>query len=118
MVYMPSEIQYPPHEPFSRGVSSSGYSDDLPVSEHSEENPAEVGFWVHLHFAMIQCGYEWSDETDACLKGMKNRQKSLDSYRGADTAREEYNRLKAKWEDYEEKLEEWLAEHPTDEAEV
>ena len=93
------------------------FDEALPVlGEGGADDPAEVGFWAHLHFAMIQCGYDWYDETDACLKGLRNRLKSLAAYRGADAAREEYDRLAAEWDAYEDELDSWLAEHPTGEA--
>jgi hypothetical protein len=94
------------------------FDDPLPaVADESEENLTGVGFWTHLHYEMIQCGYDWYDETDACLKGMKFRVKTLASDLDPAAAREEYNRLKDEWEAYEDALEEWLAEHPDDEAE-
>lgn len=90
---------------------------ELPaVAEQTDENLPGIGFWTMYHDAMVQCGYNWYDETDACLKGMKNRLKSLASYEGADAAREEYDRLLAEWETYENELETWLDENPTDEA--
>ncbi|QLG60965.1 hypothetical protein [Halorarum salinum] len=93
------------------------FDDPVPVlGEGDEDDPAGVGFWAHLHFAMVQCGFDWYDETDACLKGLKNRLKSLAAYRGADAARAEYDRLAAEWDGYEAELDEWLDEHPTGEA--
>ena len=48
-----------------------------------------------------------------CQKAMKNRLKSIADYRGADAAREEYERLLAEWQAHEEELERWLDEHQT-----
>ena len=67
---------------------------------------------------MIQAGYDWYDETAACQKAMQNRLKSIASYRGADAAREEYERLLAEWEAHRDELERWLAENPTGQATV
>ncbi|UIO99968.1 hypothetical protein Hbl1158_00945 [Halobaculum sp. CBA1158] len=93
------------------------FEESLPaVGEAADENPAGVGFWAHLHFAMIQAGYDWYDETEACLKGLRNRLKSLASYRGGDAARREYERLREDWQAYGDELETWIAEHPTGEA--
>ncbi|SIR07198.1 hypothetical protein SAMN05421858_1319 [Haladaptatus litoreus] len=93
------------------------FDDPLPIiGEASDDNLAGVGFWAMYHYAMIQCGFDWYDETEACLKGMQNRLESLASYEGADAAREEYDRLLAEWETYREELETWFDEHPTGEA--
>ena len=93
------------------------FDEPLPVVDtESAENLIGVGFWSHLHYAMIQCGYDWYDETDAYLKGMKFRVKTIASDFDPDAAREEYLRLQAEWEAYEDELEEWLAEHPDGEA--
>jgi len=51
-----------------------------------------------------------------CQKMMKNRLKSIVDYRGADAAREEYDRLLAEWQAHEEELERWLDENPTGQA--
>lgn len=94
------------------------FEETLPaVGGGDADNPIGIGFWVVLHDAMVQCGYDWYDETDACLKAMGNRLKSIASYRGADAAREEYERVRAAWAAHEAELAEWLAEHPTGEAE-
>lgn len=96
---------------------SSEFEEALPaVDEESPENPLQLGFWAVIHDMMVQCGYDWYDETAACQKAMKNRLKSLAAYRGADAAREEYERLLAEWEAYEDELERWLDENPTGEA--
>lgn len=86
------------------------------VGSEGEANPKGLGFWAALHDALVQCGYDWYDETDACLKAMQNRLKSIASYRGADAAREEYHRLLEAWRDHEAALERWLEEHPTGDA--
>ena len=93
------------------------FDDPLPaVDDATERNRTGVGFWAHLHYAMLQCGYDWYDETDACLKDMKFRLKTLVSDRDADAARAEYERLKAELDAYGEELEEWIEEHPNGEV--
>ena len=86
------------------------------VGDEADENPIGLGFWAALHDVMVQCGYDWYEETDACQKAMKNRLKSIASYRGADAAREEYERLLDEWQAHGEELERWLDEHPTGQA--
>lgn len=96
---------------------SSQFEESLPaVDEESPENPLQLGFWAVIHDLMVQCGYDWYDETVACQKAMKNRLKSIAAYQGADAAREEYKRLLAEWKAYEDELEQWLDENPTGEA--
>lgn len=93
------------------------FEDPLPaVGPGGDDDPAEIGMWAHLHDAMVQTGYDWYDETDLCLKATRNRLKSIAAYRGADAAREEYDRIAAEWGAYEDELEEWLDAHPTGEA--
>ncbi len=69
--------------------------------------------WSLVHALFVQCGYNWYDETDACLRAMQNRLKSIAHYRGEDAARAEYERLREAWDAHEAELEEWLAENPT-----
>lgn len=93
------------------------FEEPLPaVGDERDENPIELGFWAALHDAMVQCGYDWYEETAACQKAMQNRLKSIASYRGADAARDEYERVLAEWRAHEEELERWLDEHPTGRA--
>ncbi|MFB6227231.1 MAG: hypothetical protein ABEH88_01385 [Halobacteriales archaeon] len=93
------------------------FEDAIPsVGEGDGENPIGIGFWVVLHDTMVQCGYDWYDETEACLKAMENRLKSIGAYRGASAARDEYERVLSEWEAHGEELAEWLAENPTGEA--
>lgn len=87
-----------------------------PVGDERDENPLELGFWAVVHDMMVQCGYDWYDETAACRKALKNRLKSIASYRGADAARDEYERVLAEWQAHEEELERWLDENPTGRA--
>ncbi|AUX08208.1 hypothetical protein AArcSl_0558 [Halalkaliarchaeum desulfuricum] len=95
------------------------FEEPLPVvGERSEDNPVGFGFWAVIHYAMIQCGHDWDDETDACLMAMKNRLESIAAYRGADAAREEYERLLQEWQDHRAELERWLEDHPTGETTV
>jgi hypothetical protein len=93
------------------------FEDSIPaVGEEGDEYPIGIGFWTALHDVMVQCGYDWYDETDACQKAMKNRLKSIASYRGTDAAREEYERLLDEWRAHEDELERWLDEHSTGQA--
>ena len=95
------------------------FSDPLSVIDDSAEaNSLNYGYYVVIHYVMVQAGHDWYDETDACLRAMEGRVKSIAHYRGAEAAREEYNRLRAEWADFEEKVEEWIAEIPAGEAEV
>ncbi|MFC6825801.1 hypothetical protein [Halopelagius fulvigenes] len=89
-----------------------------PVGDERDGNPLAFGFWAVIHYAMIQCGYDWYEETAACGKAMRNRLKSVAAYRGADAAREEYDRLPAELEAYEAELEAYLDAHPTSEATI
>lgn len=86
------------------------------VGDETEENPIGLGIWAVLHDLLVQCGYDWYDETSACQKMLRNRLKSIASYRGAEAAREEYDRLLGEWEAYEAELDDWLDEHPTGNA--
>lgn len=93
------------------------FDDPIPmVGEEHAENPKGVGFWAAVHDLLTQCGYHWYDETAMCEKALRNRLKSIASYRGADAAREEYERILAAWKAHEAELETWLAEHPTGQA--
>lgn len=86
------------------------------IGDEHDENPKGVGFWAAIHDIVTQCGYDWYDETAMCQKAMKNRLKSIASYRGAEAAREEYERLLAEWRAHEAELERWLDENPTGQA--
>lgn len=93
------------------------FEEPLPaVGDEGDGNPAGLGFWAVLHDTMVQCGYDWYDETDACQKAMKNRLKSIASYRGAGAARDEYDRLLAEWQAHGDELDCWLDENPTGQA--
>lgn len=87
-----------------------------PVGDGGDENPVPIGFWAALHDVLVQCGYNWYDETAACQKAMKNRMKSIAAYRGAEAAWEEYDRLLAEWQAFGEELERWVADNPTGET--
>lgn len=90
------------------------YDEPLPaVGEVGDDNPIGIGFWAAMHDMFTQCGYDWYDETEACLKAMQNRLKSIASYRGAEAAREEYEAIRDEWAAVEAELDEWLAAHPT-----
>lgn len=93
------------------------FREPLPmVGDEHDENPVEIGFWAAIHDILVQCGYDWYDETAMCQKALKNRLKSIASYRGAEAARDEYERLLAEWRAHEEELERWLDENPTGQA--
>ncbi|WP_135829190.1 hypothetical protein [Halorussus halobius] len=93
------------------------FGEPLPaVGDDRDGNPIELGFWAVLHDLFVQCGYDWYDETTACRKMLRNRLKSIASYRGADAAREEYEQLLAEWRAHGDALERWLDENPTGNA--
>lgn len=93
------------------------FEEQLPaVGDDSEANPLGIGFWSSIHNLLVQCGYNWYDETALCQKALQNRLKSIASYRGAEAAREEYHRLRDEWRAYEAELETWLDENPTGQA--
>ncbi|WP_248910904.1 hypothetical protein [Halocatena marina] len=91
-------------------------TDDAPTSKDKVIDG--YGYWVVIHYLMAQAGYDWYDETDACLTAMQNRVKSIAAYRGAEAARAEYERLLSEWKSHREDLEQWLEEAPTGEATV
>lgn len=76
-----------------------------PVGEKNDDNPLGLGFWSAFHNMMVMCGYNWYDETAVCQRAMKSRVKSIASYRGAEAAREEYQRLLDEWQTYQQELE-------------
>lgn len=96
------------------------FPESLPLLnvETTSGDTIRYGYWVVIHYAMIQAGYNWYDETDACLRSMQNRLKSIAHYRGADPAREEYKRLLMEWKSHREDLERWLEETTTGEGEI
>lgn len=54
------------------------FDDQLPVvGETTDANPGPVNFWTIIHLAMLQNGYDWYDEMDACSKAIRNRSLSL-----------------------------------------
>lgn len=59
------------------------------VGESSEDDPVPIGFWAMIHFLMKQQGYDWYQEIDACTMAIKNRLRSLATFHGEATAREE-----------------------------
>lgn len=93
------------------------FDDPMPaVGESGEVNPRGIGFWAVMHDQLVQCGYDWYDETAACRKAMENRLKSIAAYRGADAARAEYEAILADWTAHRDELEAWLEANPTGEA--
>jgi hypothetical protein len=91
------------------------FDEDLPAAPDrgGEGDPIGIGVWALLHDLLVQLGYDWYDETDAAMRMLRNRLRSIAAYRGADAAREEYDRLRREWCDHEGELEAWLEEHPT-----
>lgn len=85
-----------------------------PVPELDDENPPGIGMWSLVHSMYVQCGYDWYDESAASLRALQSRVKSNASYRGADAAREEYQRLLKEVQAYETHLETWVDEQPRD----
>ncbi|MFB6177718.1 MAG: hypothetical protein ABEI99_11355 [Halobaculum sp.] len=94
------------------------FEEPLPAAPDPDDDNPGIGAWALLHDLLVQCGYDWYDETDACLRAMQNRLKSVAAYQGADAAREEYERIRSAWADHEAELESWLADNPTGEASV
>jgi hypothetical protein len=95
------------------------FDGSLPAApEPTDENPAGLGLWSLVHALYVQCGHDWYAETDASLRALRNRVKSIARYRGVDAARTEYERLRAAWADYEATLDAWLAAHETGVATV
>ncbi|WP_430504338.1 hypothetical protein [Haloparvum sp. PAK95] len=86
------------------------------VGEEGPENPKGIGFWAAVHDLLVQCGFHWYDETRMCEQALRNRLKSIAAYRGADAAREEYERIRAAWDAHEDELEAWLDANPTGHA--
>lgn len=86
------------------------------VGEEGPENPKAIGFWAAVHDLLTQCGFHWYDETAMCERALRNRLQSIAAYRGADAAREEYERIRSAWEAHEEELEAWLDANPTGSA--
>jgi hypothetical protein len=95
------------------------FDGSLPAApEQTAENTHGLGMWSLVHALYVQCGYDWYDETDASLRAMQNRLKSIASYRGADAAREEYRRLLDAWRAHEDELTAWLDDHETGTASI
>lgn len=95
----------------------SEFEDPLPVApEPSDTDLLGVGMWSLMHSLYVQCGYDWYDENDTCVRALQNRLKLLAAYRGADAAREEYERIREAWVEYGEELERWLVKNTVDEA--
>ncbi|MFB6193777.1 MAG: hypothetical protein ABEI75_01815 [Halobaculum sp.] len=93
--------------------------DDLPVDpSRDDDDPVGIGVWTLLHDVLVQAGYDWYDETDAAVRMIENRLRSVAAYRGADAAREEYDRITERLDRAGDDLEEWLAENPTGDASV
>ncbi len=93
------------------------FEEPLPAAPgRSDANPGGIGMWSMVHSVYVQCGYDWYDETDACVRALQNRLKSLAAYRGGDAARDEYERIRQAWVAFEAELDDWLAEQQTGEA--
>jgi hypothetical protein len=95
------------------------FEEPLPaVDDLGEGNPAGVGFWALFHYLCIQSGYDWYEETDMYLRGLRNRVKSVATYRDETAAREEYERIREAVLAMEDHLDEWFDEHPTGEGTI
>lgn len=97
------------------------FPDGLPAAPDSDSGDADdigAGMWSLVHSLYVQSGYDWYEENDASLRALESRVKSVAKYRGADAAREEYDRLLEELVDFEDELESWLDEHPTGEASI
>lgn len=95
------------------------FEDPLPaVGEPGGETRVGAGYWVLFHYLCIQSGYDWYEETNMYLRGLRNRLKSIALYRGTETAREEYERIHESVAAMEEHLNEWFDTHPTGEGSV
>lgn len=93
--------------------------DDAAVLPADDEGVhGNYGLWAATHYLWVMTGRDWYDETDVCLRALRNRVLSIAHYRGADAAREEYERLLAAWETERESIEAALDERPTGEGEV
>lgn len=91
--------------------------DDLPADpEPDEDDPIGIGVWTLLHDVLVQAGYDWYDETNAAVRMIENRLKSIAAYRGADAARAEYDRLAEAFDRVGDDLDTYLGETPTGEA--
>lgn len=88
------------------------------VAELTDDNPAGVGFWALFHYLCIQTGYDWYEETDMYLRGLRNRVKSVARYRDAEAAREEYDRIREAVIAMDDHLETYLEEHSTGEGTI
>ncbi|WP_254531929.1 hypothetical protein [Natrinema gelatinilyticum] len=72
-----------------------------------------IGMWSLMHAVFVQCGYDWHDETDACLRAMQTRLKSIARYRGEAAAQDEYERIRDVWDAHEAELNDWIASNLT-----
>lgn len=87
------------------------FDERLPAApDPSADNPHGLGCFALVHALFVQLGYHWHEETDAYLRGIENRIKSIGAHCGEDAAREEYERLRAEFERFESDLAEWLDE--------
>jgi len=89
-----------------------------PAPDPSDANPAGVGMWSLVHSLYVQCGYDWYEESDSSIRALEGRVKSIGSYRGAEAARAEYDRLLEEWRDFQGELDTWLETHPVGEASI
>lgn len=95
------------------------FDDPLPaLGDPADDDPAGMGFWAVFHHLCIQCGYDWHEEIDIYLRGLRNRVKSVADYQDAETAREEYERIRAEVDAMEDHLDEWFAERETGERTI
>lgn len=93
------------------------FDEGLPAAPEGEDGIG-TGMWSLVHSLYVQCGYDWYDETDASLRALQSRVKSIAAYRGEEAARDEYERIRTAWNEYESELETWLDEQPTGETTI
>jgi hypothetical protein len=91
------------------------FDEPLPAAPKrgTADNPLGIGMWALLHDLLVQCGYNQFDETEIAVRMLQNRLKSIAGYYGEDAAREEYDRIRAAWLDYEDEFDSWLQDTET-----
>lgn len=95
------------------------FDEPLPaVEETGEENRSAAGYWALFHYLCIQSGYDWYEETNMYLRGLRNRIKSIAHYRGTAAARKEYERIHEAVAAMEAHLDEWYDTHSTGEGSI
>ncbi|PSQ04471.1 hypothetical protein BRC97_10805 [Halobacteriales archaeon QS_6_71_20] len=94
------------------------FDDPAVLPADGESVDGNYGLWAATHYLWVMTGRDWYDETDVCLRALRNRVLSIAHYRGADAARTEYERLLSAWEAERESIEAALDERSTGEGET